>query len=312
MGREIRRVPVGFDHPVGEKWPGFLNPHHPRKCPGCENGYSEAAQRYSAEWYGNAPFDPRSTGSKPFGPDHPAVIAFAKRNVGHSPDYYGTGERAIKREAERLARDCFDNHWSHHLSQTDVDALIKAGRLMDFTHTWKAGEGWKPKDPPYKPTAEEVNVWSINGFGGGHDSINCWVCVEERCKRNGEPYVCATCGGKACDPADAETYRLMKEWQATDPPTGEAYQLWETVSEGSPITPAFATAEELARYCEANQFNKGRLLSRVEPWNDLAGGTERLSYDQWMKFIVGPGWAPSMVSSPERGFQSGVAEAVTR
>jgi hypothetical protein len=106
MGREIRRVPVGFDHPVGETWPGFLNPHHPRRCPDCKNGYSAAAQRYSDEWYGKAPFDPCSTGSKLFGPNHPAVLAFARRNVGHSPAFYGRDEMAVAREARRLAEEC--------------------------------------------------------------------------------------------------------------------------------------------------------------------------------------------------------------
>mgnify|MGYP001570952870 CR=1 FL=1 len=26
MGREIRRVPLDFDHPLNETWPGFLSP----------------------------------------------------------------------------------------------------------------------------------------------------------------------------------------------------------------------------------------------------------------------------------------------
>lgn len=300
MGRKILRVPVGFDHPIYEVWPGFLCPHHPRKCPDCEGGSSPSAQLFQDEWYGKAPFDPRSTGSKPFGPDHPAVIAFATRNVG-------TGAAAIRREAERLARDCFDNCWSHHLSQADVNALVKAKRLYDFTHTWVQGEGWKPKEPRYKPTAEEVNVWSIGGFG--HDSINCWVCVNARCKRAGLPYTCATCKGDAIDPTDAETKRLAETWEATDPPTGDAYQIWETVSEGSPVTPAFEDPWALAEWCVKHQFD-GRSMGR-EKWNRIAGGTEGLDHDQWMGFIVGKGWAPSMVSTPGRGLQSGVAASVS-
>jgi hypothetical protein len=34
-------------------------------------------------------------------------------------------------------------------------------------------------------------------------------------------------------------------WQSTDPPAGEGWQLWETVSEGSPVTPVFPTADGL-------------------------------------------------------------------
>lgn len=33
------------------------------------------------------------------------------------------------------------------------------------------------------------------------------------------------------------------------PPRGEGWQLWDNVGDGSPMTPVFATAEELARHC---------------------------------------------------------------
>lgn len=37
-----------------------------------------------------------------------------------------------------------------------------------------------------------------------------------------------------------------------DPPTGEGFQLWETTTEGAPVSPVFKTAEELAAWCEEN------------------------------------------------------------
>ena len=70
---------------------------------------------------------------------------------------------------------------------------------------------------------------------------------------------------------------------AVEPPAGDGYQIWETVSEGSPISPVFATPEELARHMA------GR------PW----GADKGSSYDAWMRFINGPGWAPSMVSDSD-------------
>jgi hypothetical protein len=33
-----------------------------------------------------------------------------------------------------------------------------------------------------------------------------------------------------------------------DPPTGKGYQMWETVTEGSPVTPVFTNAEDLAHW----------------------------------------------------------------
>jgi hypothetical protein len=64
-------------------------------------------------------------------------------------------------------------------------------------------------------------------------------------------------------------------------PKGEWYQAWETTTEGSPISPSFETPEELAQWLEDN--------------NASSFGSKTESYDQWLKFIRGPGWAPSMV-----------------
>src|SRR5690606_15697305 len=118
MGREIRRVPLDFDWPLKEVWGGFLSPDRfdENPCPDCRNGYSPQAQNLYDLWYGKIPFDPASTGSTPWRHDSPAVRAFAERNIANAPDYYGTGEAATVREAQRLA-DLFNGSWSHHLSQ---------------------------------------------------------------------------------------------------------------------------------------------------------------------------------------------------
>lgn len=43
-----------------------------------------------------------------------------------------------------------------------------------------------------------------------------------------------------------------KKYFKVDPPTGEGFQLWETTTEGAPISPVFETAEALASWCEDN------------------------------------------------------------
>ena len=75
------------------------------------------------------------------------------------------------------------------------------------------------------------------------------------------------------------------------PPTGDGYQLWETVTEGSPISPVFATPEELADWL-------------VAPDNDtsITRGTTR---DQWLAMIRGPGWSPSMIEGDGKGVRAG-------
>lgn len=247
MGRELRRVPLDFDWPIGEVWHGYLMPDQLTEdaCPDCKNGYSPHAQHLFDLWYGRAPFDPTSTGSTPLQPDTPAVREFAERNVVNAPWFYGTGEPAIRREAQRLA-DLFNGAWGHHLAQDDVDALVAAGRLIDFTHTWSPEERWQPIDPPVTPTAAQVNEWSLRGMG--HDSINASVVISARCAREGFDVECPRCEGHASTEAYPGQRAEAEAWEPTDPPEGEGYQLWETTSEGSPKSPVFATLDELCTY----------------------------------------------------------------
>lgn len=84
--------------------------------------------------------------------------------------------------------------WVHSITQDEVQTLVDAGRLTDFTHTFVAGEGWQPKDPPVCPTASEVNAWSA-GRGLGHDAINRGILIETRAKRLGVYGSCPECDG---------------------------------------------------------------------------------------------------------------------
>lgn len=290
MGREIRRVPLDFDWPQNKVWEGFLMPDRldGEKCPDCKSGYSPQAQNLYDLWYGYLPFDPASTGSTPWRHDSPPVRAFAERNVGNSPDFYGSGEAAIVREGQRLA-NLFNEQWSHHLSQNDVDALIAADRLWDLTCKVVPGKGWQTIEPPVHPTAEQVNAWSIGGFG--HDAINASVVVRARCEREGVERICPTYNGHSTIERYEGQRAEAEAWEPTDPPEGDGWQLWETVTEGSPISPVFATADELAAWM-----------------SDPARGDRWVPQETAAKFIA-DGWAPTGISTPAGGFVSGV-EAV--
>ena len=299
MGRELKRVPLTFDWPLSKPYEGFINPHRGYSdCPHCKNGYTPVAQYLHDQWYGNAPFNPVERGSKPFGPEHPAVVAFAKRNVG-SPDRYGCAfnsfnsyDGAVHSEATRLS-DLFDGQWGHHLSDVDVRALVKAGRLMDFTHTWSREGGWKRRKPAITPTAAEVNVWSLGGFG--HDSINCGVVIEAECKRRGLDYSCPHCKGSGIV-WDSPAARIAhNRWRRKGPPKGKGYQIWETVSEGSPVSPVFAKPEELADWMVANDTSVTKDTGR----------------EGWLRFILGPGWAPSMMTGSDGTLMTGVEAVVS-
>lgn len=271
LSRELRRVPLDFDFPINDTWTGYLLPDnlHERKCEDCDgSGYSPEARRLKDRWYGQIPFDPSETGSERLTLNTRAVRLFAERNVERSPEYYGTSEIAIQREAQRLA-NLWNGCWSHHLEQADVDALVAAGRLMDFTHTWSRETGWQPRDPVPTITAAEVNTWSLEGFG--HDSINCHVVIEAKCEREGYSDTCATCEGHGGLERYPGQRRDAEAWESTDPPEGNGYQLWQTVSEGGPCSPVFTTVVELAEWLSAN--DTGLLAGKsVAEWLDILDG----------------------------------------
>jgi hypothetical protein len=296
MSREVKRVPVDFDWPLNKVWSGYqLTDEEEERfeeddCPDCERGDAPRSAYLHDLWYGKVPFRPEDNGSTPFTVDTPEVRAFAERNVNRDADsrrfFVGSMfaddqdaiERAIQREARRLV-DLFNGAWSHHLNQDDVDALVEAGRLSDFTHTFTRGEGWKPDPSKPHPTAERVNEWSLQGFG--HDAINNWVCVKARCKREGVPSSCQTCGGHGSLERYEGQRAAQEEWKPTEPPTGEGWQLWETVSEGSPISPVFDSAEGLAHWMSSPAYT----------W----GAARPMAYSAALKFVQGPGWAPSFM-----------------
>lgn len=276
MGRELKRVPLDFEWPIDKTWWGYFLPEslHEVRCTECDGGgYSKEAKRLQDRWYGYVPFDPRETGSQFLQASTPEVRAFAERNVASAPSYYRSGEDAIVEEAQRLANH-WNGSWSHHLAQEDVEALVADGRLMDFTHTWSREDGWQPKDPAPHVTAEEVNKWSLHGMG--HDSINAAVVIRAHCEREGLPLLCSNCGGHGSTEAHPGQRQAADAWTRQEPPTGEGWQVWETVSEGSPITPVFATAEGLIDH-----------LVTVGAWN------KRWSRESAEAFVKGSGWAPT-------------------
>lgn len=102
------------------------------------------------------------------------------------------------------------------------------------------------------------------------------------CKVESGPLRCSLCYG------EKEVYPRL------DIPTGDGYQMWETTSEGSPISPVFQTPEDLAKWLAE---------SGASAFGDMTA-----TYDQWLGMIR-EGFAPSMVMADK--LVSGV-EAVSK
>jgi len=67
--------------------------------------------------------------------------------------------------------------------------------------------------------------------------------------------------------------------------------MYETTSEGTPLSPAFKTPEELAQWLADNGAS--------------SFGRNTATYEQWLRVCKG-GYAPSAVYTTENGLQSGV------
>lgn len=259
MGRELKRVPLDFNWPLDKTWEGYLNPNRTSKdCLFCDHsGYGPEAKKIYEQWYGNAEFDAAEYGATPLQPDHPSIVAFAKRNVEDSPGgFYGRGEAAVRREALRLW-EMWHKQWCHNLIQADVDALWEDERLRNFKE---------------KPTADELNAAYMLGMG--HDSINSWVCLDARLKREGiaDKKLCTYCGGEGQIWPSPEARKLYEEWKEYDPPTGDGFQLWENTSEGSPQTPVFETLDGLCSWCEDYATTFADFKATKEEWKKMLEG----------------------------------------
>lgn len=93
------------------------------------------------------------------------------------------------------------------------------------------------------------------------------------------------------DPPDRRYYRPV--W--TSEPTH--YQMYETTSEGTPISPVMESPEDLARWLADNEA--------------CAFGRETASYEAWLSVCKGA-WAPSMVWDAQGGLRSGVSATVEK
>jgi len=335
MGREIKRVPLTFDWPKDKVWNGFLNPHYSGHCSNCLHcdgtGSSPEARYLHDKWYGKVEFHPSENGSIPFTPESKAIRYLAERNVNRAPEYYGVGEPPIQREARRLA-DLMNAGMSHHLNQQDVEVLLKKDSLRDVVDSKlpvefrKARHAmpnryqlkrlpisrkrrmkmlkrmrrlyntvWLQRKFQFQITAQEVNEWSVTGFG--HDCCNQWAVCAARLKVDGIKSTCDYCNGEGSVWDSEENKKICEAWQRSEPPKGDGYQLWETVSEGSPISPVFVKPEELAAW----------LVSSTDyTWARNDRGT---TYEQWLRFICGPGWAPSLIVD-NKGVHTGVQAVV--
>jgi hypothetical protein len=259
VGRDLKRVPLDFNWPLDKIWDGYLNPFWKHHVACCKQGYTKEGQFLHDSFYSMNMND--------------LWAVWAGRNIIAVPPH------------ERLKRMGWDNricdnidmarrfgfksltNWSDKLEQDDVQALVDDERLWDFTSTFVQGEGWKPKDPPCIPTADEVNAWS--GLTMGHDGCNLGTLIKHRCKKYGAEAICQECKGASYIWPSPEVEKQHDKWKEIEPPQGDGFQLWTTTNQGAPITPVFKTLDELCAHCEEHCTTFGRATASAAKWKEM-------------------------------------------
>jgi len=101
-------------------------------------------------------------------------------------------------------------------------------------------------------------------------------------------------------PPDQESYRPA----FTEP--ADCFQIYETVSEGTPVSPVFETKEDLIEWM-CHPIDRTQEYNRGEDWQCMQGRT-RESAEAFAEAES----ACSFVMSPERGLEDGVAALAKR
>lgn len=256
MSREVRRVPSGFDWPLDTLWGGYVMPDRLKRnhCPDCENGWTAAAG-----W----------------------LRTFCRR-IQH------LGDDIRNQESGRPM----------HLYLTeDPNPFTTRGAIDPVTRQWTE----LPRI--IRPSADILPLLAgltgrseedlLHPLSGDHSYRIVMKLVAAAGLDPDTWGICTTCSGEAALDAYEGQSADIQAWEPTEPPTGDGWQLWQTVSEGSPISPVFPSAEELARW----------MASPAYTWGAAKQG--RPSYEHALKFVRA-GWAPSAASSPGSGVVSGV------
>lgn len=318
MGREVKRVALDFDAPAGP-WAGYIRPTDDvSTCTACGGRAQSAfANLLQQRWYGQGGEDYTAqgdaAGAHRWTADDPEIREQAQAIVMRAPNFYVHArseferfaaaqgpetpltdqdlsrpdvDAAIVREAGRLAA-LHNAKWMTRLSQADLDAILAAehGLPAHLRGTFnRAAMVWEPLDPAPTFTARQISAMNL-----GWAQIGQSACMDRVIREAGESWDCSNpdCHGGVVY-GSPEIKAAHDAWEPTEPPAGEGWQMWQTISDG-PISPVFRTAEALARWMARSSYGEG------------------LSSAQWLAFIRGPGWAPSGMSSCAGGVVSGVA-----
>lgn len=250
MSNEVRRVPLEFDWPLNKVWSGYIRPTEleGERCGACD---------------------------------------------GSGQTHFGWWLQKFSYAMGMLAEDVREQERGKPMHPW----------LSQFPHPhghWEYPVAGDPQSGPGRfvidrPSADALDFFAalmgidkeqITGSLFGRSPQ--YVVMTKLLEVTGADVSCKACEGHG----STEKYHGQRAeadaWVPTGPPEGEGWQLWENVSDGSPISPVLPTADDLAGWM-----------------SDPARGDRWVPMEAARKFID-VGWAPTGVATPRDGAVSGV------
>lgn len=232
MGREIKRVPLDFDWQMNKIWKGFINPYY-KKCPEIVKNKCFGGVTAAYQWLDGITRFMSIIGSEAYSGQFPI------REGRLYPHPYL--KECNFSPVERMPDSVFED-------------------IEDDDQRWAAANKWHRQHPPkilpldteVLELIEGIAGEKIDGMYDGQYKI--MTALLKLSGVNEDTWgQCPVCKGSGIDPAFE---KLHEEWEPEEPPKGNGWQLWETVSEGSPISPVFATKEEFVGYLVGQGYSK--------------------------------------------------------
>lgn len=292
MGRELKRVALDFQWPLDKIWKGYLNPFH-KKCPWCESGYLKALWDFEAFMrdlgYAASASETRPVSYKPvIDPLFPkALKSWCSDKEHRFRCRWPWPDLPIVKSLLEIAG--LPEDWA-----TEVEAkailLLAEYDLPEVKYKEQYFSNSDQSYPPYSLSEYGIGdvgpkFWELlealearRGFLGW-DSL--WTAEKKMFDKFGTPPgwekvtsyegevligACRPCKGTGIHP---DLYEKVMAWEKFEPPAGPGYQVWETVSEGSPVSPVCATEEDLVKWCLSQGYSedaaKGFLKSSWAP-----------------------------------------------
>lgn len=173
--------------------------------------------------------------------------------------------------------------WRLCMLADDVDREQPLGRRM---HPWLTDDPYPPtgasRSQIPRPDSDIVELLDALGVEAGFlgrtntDGYRLARRLVEVAGLDSDTWgLCRVCSGRG-HVATREQEAEHDAWQPTDPPVGEGWQLWETVSEGSPLSPVFPDDAGLIGWLttDAYRWSMNGPLTRAQAENLVrTGGT---------------------------------------